>query len=85
MPFFTKERIVAFTALFAVEGPMACAFMYYLFVNVFNEASCPASDVARIMWIIERLFLLVLTCALSLLCTGTNSSALRSFCAFRSG
>jgi hypothetical protein len=60
MPYFTKERIIVFFALFAVEGPVVCAFMYYLFLNVFNEASCPASDVARIVWIFKRLFLLVL-------------------------
>jgi len=57
MAYFSSDRLMSFFLLFGIEAPLACAFMYWLSGVV--DATCPASDTARMTWILQRLFLTV--------------------------
>jgi hypothetical protein len=43
-----------------VEAPVACAFAYYLFSSTFANEVCPDTEVGRLTWVGERLFLAVM-------------------------
>ena len=57
--YWSSDRLLAFFWIFGVEGPVACAFMAYLYSSVFADAVCPATQVERMSWILQRVFLTI--------------------------
>ena len=57
--YWSTDRLLAFFWIFGVEGPVACAFMAYLYSSVFADAVCPATQVERMSWILQRVFLTI--------------------------
>ena len=55
----SNDRLLAFYWLFGIEAPVACAFMAYLYNSVFADAFCPATQVGRMSWILQRVFLTI--------------------------
>ena len=58
MSYFNKARNLSFFWLFGIEGPAAACLIYYVFSTI--PAECPASATARMVWILQRIFLAII-------------------------